>query len=186
MSLLVNKFRESANKLKDPRAKAETAFDVGYSTGFLNFDFTNGTIVQSVVNGKKIKYASIGIVDGSISTFIGRAGCGKTSFAVQCAANIIRPYELGCIFHDDIEGGITQMRKLQLTGFTAEEIEGRYIHRNYGVSSESFYERIKMVRDLKMADREKFEYDTGLYDTMGKRIYKLQPTVYILDSLAIK
>ena len=43
-----------------------------------------------------------------------------------------------------------------------------------------------MIHDLKVIeDREKFIYDTGLYSTSGEKIYKLEPTVYILDSLAM-
>jgi hypothetical protein len=42
-----------------------------------------------------------------------------------------------------------------------------------------------MIYDLKMENRESFEYDTGLYDNLGNRIYKLEPTVYALDSLAL-
>jgi predicted ATP-dependent serine protease len=52
---------------------------------------------------------------------------------------------------------------------------------------ENFYERIKMIHDMKTNNetRSDYEYDTGLYDTLGNRVYKLEPTVYILDSIAI-
>ena len=36
-----------------------------------------------------------------------------------------------------------------------------------------------------MENRADYEYDTGLFDSNGDRIYKLEPTVYILDSLAL-
>ena len=50
MSLLVNMFREQVAKMKDPRMKDESGTSVGYSTGFLSFDFRNGTIMH----GKKM------------------------------------------------------------------------------------------------------------------------------------
>ena len=81
------------NATKDPKME-EASFDVMYPTGFLPFDFLNGykTFVN-LPNGKKMVYNSIGVLDGSSTVIIGRAGAGKTSFAVQAGANIIRPFE---------------------------------------------------------------------------------------------
>ena len=54
--LLAQRFRESVSKLKDFRMKSETEFDVGYSTGFLTFDFANGTMVHVKRDTKDMKY----------------------------------------------------------------------------------------------------------------------------------
>jgi len=185
MSLLASNFREKVSKLKDYKMKVETEFPVGYSTGFLSFDFMNGSVVHAQKEGEPIKYYSVGITDGSMVMVIGRAGCGKTTYCIQAAANIIRPYETSCIFHDDIEGGITENRKELLTGFFGDELTKRYIARNTGITAENFYERVKMVNDMKQEDRESYSYDTGLYDYVGNKIFKLEPTVYIMDSLAL-
>lgn len=185
MSLLASKFREKVSKLKDYKMKVETEFPVGYSTGFLGFDFINGTVVHTKVNGNPIQYYSVGITDGSMNMIIGRSGCGKTTWTTQAAANIIRPFKTSCIFHDDIEGGIIKTRTEILTKMTGEELSKRYITRNTGITAENFYERVKMIYDLKMENRDEYSYDTGLYDTEGNRITKLEPTVYILDSLAL-
>ena len=61
----------------------------------------------------------------------------------------------------------------------------KYIGRNKGITAENFYERVKMIHDLKLEKSAELLYDTGQYDVYGERIYKLQPTVYILDSLAM-
>ena len=185
MSLLASAFRKTVSKLKDTRMKMESEFNVGYPTGFLGFDFTNGTVIHTKINGQPFKYYQIGITDGSMVMIVGRSGCGKTSWAVQTAANIVRPFENSAIFHDDIEAGITEARKMKLTRFSTEEIESKYIHRNTGITAENFYERIKMIRDIKAENRAEYEYDTGYYDERGNRIFKLQPTVYLLDSLAL-
>lgn len=185
MSLLAQKFREQVSKSKDYRMKVETEPSVSYPTGFLSFDFMNGNIVHTKHNGEDAQYYSIGITDGSIVMAIGRSGCGKTTFTVQAASNIIKPYPTSCVFHDDIEGGITEPRKELLTGFVGEELRAKYIARNTGVTAENFYERIKMIHDMKINDRASYEYDTGLTDYFGNPIYKLEPTVYILDSLAM-
>ena len=183
MSILVDQFRSAVSKHKDSRMKEEAGPSVSYSTGFLNFDFMNGTVVHVKSKDRNFKYYSVGIQDGSLVGVIGRSGCGKTTWVVQTAANIVRPYENAAIFHDDIEGGINEYRREILTGFS--EDDNKYIIRNTGITAENFYERLRMIHDMKLANREAYEYDTGTFDSKGNRIYKLQPTVYILDSVAL-
>lgn len=185
MKLLTDLFREKVSSNKDFRMKNETEQDVAYPTGFLAFDFLNGTVIHVKSETVDFTYNSVGIIDGSMVTVIGRSGCGKTTFILQAAAEIIKPYQTSCIYHDDIEGGIVQSRKEFLTRMKGEDFDKRYIARNSGVTAENFYERIKIIHDLKLQHREDFEYDTGLFDSRGNRIYKLEPTVYILDSIAM-
>lgn len=185
MGTLASQFREAVSKHKDYRMKSESSFGVGYSTGFLNFDFMNGNVVHVKSKERDFNYYRIGLQDGCLVMLIGRSGCGKTTFAIQTASNIIRNFPNGVIYHDDIEGGLTPYRKELLSGFHGDELKERYISRDSGITAENFYERLKMVYDLKMADRELYEYDTGFFDTNGERIYKLEPTVFILDSVAL-
>ena len=186
MSLLVSNFRKKVSGMKDVRISSEAEFGVGYPTGYLSFDFANGTKVRvEKKDGTSFTYNSIGIVDGSMVSCVGRAGCGKTTFVMQSSGEIIRNFPNSAIFHEDIEGGISDMRKRQLLQLTEEEFNDRYICRNTGITTENFYERIKIIHDEKINNREDYEYDTGLYDSSGERIFKLQPTVVILDSLAM-
>lgn len=185
MSLLIQNFRKEVAKHKDYRMKVEKEFEVGYPTGFLSFDFKNGAIIHVKTAERCFSYYSVGIVDGTLVTLIGRPGCGKTTFAMQAAANIVRPFENSCIFEDSIEGGLTDPRKETLTKFFGKELEDRCLSRNTGITAENFYERMKMIHDMKLENRSLYEYDTGLYDNKGNRIFKLQPTVYILDSWAL-
>lgn len=182
---LASAFRQAVSKHKDIRMKDESTSSVGYPTGYLNFDFLNGTVIHVKSEERDFKYYSLGIQDGSLVMLIGRPGCGKSTFATQIAANIIRPFENACVFHDDIEGGVTEYRKEILTDFHGSELKDKYITRNTGITAENFYERVKIIHSLKLEHREEYEYDTGLYDTQGNRLYKLQPTVYILDSIAV-
>lgn len=183
--MLLNRFREHVAKSKDFNMKNESQFAVGYSTGFLAFDFLNGQMVHVKSDTQDFSYYSIGITDGSMIMVIGRSGCGKTTLVVQMAANIIRPFRTSCIFHDDIEGGIEDARLEVLTKMYGADFVDRYIRRNAGITAENFYERVKIIYDLKMNDRESYEYDTGLFDTRGQRLFRLEPTIYILDSLAL-
>lgn len=184
-SILAQQFREQVSKHKDFRMKNETEFGIGYPTGFLGFDFKNGAVIHVKSEERNFTYYSIGIVDGSLVTVIGRSGCGKTTWVMQVAANIVRPFKTSCIFEDSIEAGVTEPRKETLSKFYGEELRKRFVSRNTGITAENFYERMKMIHDLKMDNRKEYEYDTKLYDNAGNRVYKLEPTVYILDSLAM-
>lgn len=185
MSLLASQFRSKVSKSKDYRMKNEEEFPVGYSTGYLSFDFRNGAVIHVKTEDKDFCYYSVGVTDGSFIMLIGRSGCGKSTWLTQTIANIIRPFKTSAVFLDSIEGGMTIPRREQLTNFYGQELIDRFVVRNTGITIENFYERIKMIYDMKMENREAYEYDTGLYDTLGNRIYKLEPTVYGLDSVAL-
>lgn len=184
MGLLADRFRAQMEKTKDPRME-EAVADVMYPTGFLPFDFLNGYKVHVKSDTQDFWYSSVGIVDGSSTMILGRSGSGKTTIALQMAANIIRPFPEATIFYDDIEGGSNDTRRELLTHFSPEECQQRIIYRNTAVSAENFYKRIASIYEIKMNNRADFEYDTGKYDSQGNKIYKLIPTVYILDSLAL-
>lgn len=187
MSLLVDAFRKAVANDKDLRMSTEARCDIGYSTGFPNVDWVNGQIIHVKSTEKNLDefYYSIGITDGCMVTVIGRAGGGKTTFIAQTAANIVRPFKTSCIFEDSVEGGLTWARREALSGFHDTELKERYIVRNAGVTAENFYQRIKMIHDMKINDPEHFMYDTGLLDNFGAPIKAFEPTVYILDSIAM-
>ena len=184
-SLVADLFRSKMNTLKDPRMKKESEPDYSYPTGFLTFDFMNGTVVHVKKDDMQFSYNSIGIVDGSMVTVIGRSSSGKTTWCVQCAGNIIRPYKSSCIWMDSVEGGIVDTRAQALLKMYGEEFKDRWIPRNTGVTAENFYQRIKYVHDLKLESADQITYDTGTYTPDGEKIYKMEPSVYILDSLAM-
>ena len=185
MGLLASRFRAAMAKSKDPKM-AEAVADVLYPTGFLPFDFLNGYKVHvTPQNGNEYWYNAVGIVDGSSQMIIGRSGSGKTTVAIQMAANIVRRFPGAVIFYDDIEVGSNATRRELLTQFPQDEIDERIIYRNAAVSAENFYKRIIAIYDEKLNNKADYEYDTGLCDSRGNRIFKLTPTVYILDSLAL-
>lgn len=184
---LTERFRELMANEKDVRLKSEATYDVQYPTGFMDLDYNLGQKISVYDNvGNVIStYDSIGIVDGSINMVIGRTGCGKSTFCKQVAGNIVRPFPTASIFEDSIEGGVTGRRNEVLLNMTPQEVHSRLHMRNEGVTSEQFFKRFKTVYDIKMNERDKFLYNTGKLDSRGLPIYKLEPTVYILDSLAV-
>lgn len=185
MSILSALFR---SKVKDMgyNMNTEASEDYGYPTGYLNFDFLNGyKTAEKLENGVINPYYSLGITDGSYVAFIGNTGTGKTTLVCEMAANIVRPFRSSTIFEDSLEAGLTHARRRSLSKFNEEEYKNRYIIRNTGITAENVYQRIKMIHDMKTSKPEDFLYDTGRKDLYSQPIMKLEPTVYIIDSIAL-
>lgn len=187
MGKLMSSFEAAVSKMKTSGVSQEAEFDVMYPTGFLAIDHLNGTVIHVESKDRNFTYNSVGIVDGSTNTIIGRSGSGKSTLLNQISGNLVRPFiNKGMdanLFIDDIEGSLPQSRKEFLLGLTEEQIREHVKFRNSGITSQNLYQRIKQIHDDKIKNRSEVEYDTGLYDTYGKRIFKLVPTVYIVDSL---
>jgi len=181
----VQRYREEVSKFKDPRMKKEGEPDIQYPTGFLTLDFANGCImsVKPQDGRPPFSYVSLGITDGACMEILGRPGCGKTTLSIQIAARITERFEGSSIYHDDIEGGTNDIRKKVLTGWDNDTMQAKYRYRNSGITVENFYQSIKALHDVKLANYDEMSYDTGLYDTYGNKITKLIPDIYFLDSV---
>ena len=184
---ILSQIFRSKVKDMDYNMKQEAMEDVGYPTGYLNFDFMNGYQAQGInpATGQLESYFSIGLTDGSYVAVLGFTGTGKTTWVCQAAANIVRQFKTSTIFEDSLEGGLTHERRRSLSKFSQEEYKARYIIRNTGINAENFYQRIKMIHDLKTKHPENYNYDTGYRDRYGQPIIKLEPTIYIVDSIAL-
>lgn len=184
---LMSQFRGKLSKVKTTGVNRSADFDVMYTTGFLSLDYLNGTVVHVNGEDRQFTYNSVGIVDGSANSIIGRSGSGKSTLTTQIAGNIVRPFiKKGLptgLYIDDIEGSLPWARKEFLLGLTPDELSKYVDIRNAGITTENLYQRIQALHDIKVENRKDYEYDTGLFDTNGKRIFKLIPTVYIIDSL---
>lgn len=183
---LLTQVQNALSKTNDSSVKRKAEFDVQYPTGFLHLDYKNGQRINvTLADGSEMTYDSYGIVDGTSNMFIGRSGCGKSTLVYQIGANIIRMFKHGLMFVDLLEGGMMAKRTELLTGFTPEECDRRIKVRNAGITIESVYLQIKAIHDIKVANEERFRYDTGLLDSRGRPITKFQPTVYIIDSIPL-
>ena len=186
-SLLSDMFRSKVAKMGYDMSSEATP-EIGYPTGYLNFDYLNGYISteKNKDTGEYNDYYTLGITDGSFVSFISNTGVGKSTLVCQIAANIARRFKTSTIFEDMIEAtGMNDARRLKLSRFNENEYHDRYIIRNEGVTTESIYQRIKMIHDMKIQNKEKFLYDTGRRDYLGNPVFKFEPTIYIIDSIAM-
>jgi RecA/RadA recombinase len=105
------------------------------------------------------------------------------------ASHIIKGYDEGMIYIDDIEGATDTTRIKNITGMSYDDIAEKVVHRNTGITCESFFENISMIysQKMKLAKEygDEFLVHTGKKDFNGNEIISMPPTVYILDSLAL-
>ena len=150
----------------------------GYSTGLINLDYANGYIVKPR-NGKKEAWQNLGIHGGAFYTIVGNTNVGKTALAVKILSNMIRPFPLGDVFHNDAEGTSNPIRIQELNRFTDEEME-RYHMMDIPYVEDNF-EMIAKLAQFKLTHKE-FMMKTGLYDMEGNEIIVPQPTGILIDS----
>lgn len=185
-SLLTDLFRAKVAKMGLAMSN-EASPDILYPTGFPTIDYLNGYIAQQLNTdtGQLEDYYNLGITDGSYVCLCANTSVGKSTFANQLLANIARPYPKAAIIIDDIESGMTDVRRRHLAKFSKEEFDRRYLIRNAGITIENIYKRIKTLSDIKTKEHaQEYFYDTGRRDIDGKPIIKLQPTLYLIDSIA--
>ena len=188
---LMDSFNNAISKSKIKGAANEATFDVAYSTGFNSLDMLNGQriFVNNDELGLHFSYISGGLLDGSTNAFIARSGVGKSTITLQIAAAIVLPFIRNGmdanLYIDDIEKSLNQARREFLLDMSQDEIKNHVKIRTDGITTESLFERISTIANEKINNKKEYTYDTGKYDPYGNRIYKLIPTVYVIDSIAM-
>ena len=188
-SLMMDIFRSQLSKM-DYNNKTEASPDIGYPTGFLNLDYTNGYIAQQYnkETGQYSPYFNIGVADGSFVSFIGHTSTGKSTLMVQIAANIARRFKTSQVWYDQTELKAMNLQRIyELSRYSKDDFKKKFIVRNAGITIENVYTRINMIYKTKTdpANIDKYLYDTGYKDMYGNPIIKLEPTLYLIDSIAM-
>jgi adenylate kinase family enzyme len=158
-----------------------------HKTGFPLFDYYFGSVINvyDKLGAIERQDPMVGQAAGVFNTFIGATGSGKTTLAIQIAANIIRQYESGSVIHYDCENRLLVTRVQVLTGLPIDYFSnGKYIIRGGSTSLEEMQEMIVKLYVAKMQNKSQLETDTGRVDELGRPIIILQPTVIIIDSIA--
>lgn len=182
-NLLVEALR--MNNPKSNRFNCSTDV-LSYKTGFTVFDYYLGYLVN-VFNEKNeliTQYPSIGITGGCYVCFIGRPSTGKTTMAVQVAANMVRKFDNGSVIHYDLEKAMNYSRIANLTKFKMMDMkDGKYILKKDNNSINDIKSAIMQLYMEKTTNQERYTYKTGVLNEFGEEIIAYEPTVVIIDSI---
>lgn len=155
---------------------------VNYSSAFLPLDYANGfwqMVKQSDGSYKNVPV--VGIIGGTVITIIGETGSGKSQFAQQLAAEIIRKFVDGVVDIVDAEKTVMFQRVLQVTKFSPDD--GRIILTKAKTSIEDTLDRVDKLCTLKESHKKEFMYDVIDRTIDGKIRKAYVPSVIIIDSL---
>ena len=172
------------------KTNVTTAF---MKTGFPIFDYYFGGVVNIHDEyGKLIKQEGrLGQKIGTFNEIIGKSGSGKSTLAVQIAGNIIRQYPFANVIHYDTENRmdisrIETITKLPASYFQAPENNiPRYMVKGGAVALDEIQEMIIQLWASKMKFRDRLSITLPYRDEFNQPITILQPTVIIIDSLAV-
>jgi RecA/RadA recombinase len=172
--MLMGLFRKEAAK----EALGRETRHPTYATGFHGMDYRNGYIDDQ-------GYVQAGLDGGRILTLVGNSGTGKSTFGMQIAANMVKPFENGIILHYDFERATNKERFRKISGWSKAEVEAKYQHLNTEIYAETVFSAIRKTADLKLANFDKLKVAIK-WDESGKEIeWGLPPTVIFVDSLAL-
>jgi RecA/RadA recombinase len=160
---------------------------IAYKTGFPALDYALGCKINIFDNDGCLSgtYPSLGVTAGSIVTVIGKTHVGKTTLAIQLAANIVRPFPNGLVIHYDLEGGTNYTRIGALSKYSPSEMKsGKYTLRQEHCSMEEIKLTISKLYNEKINNPDKYKYDTGKVNEFGEPIIAFEPTCIIIDSVA--
>lgn len=180
-----------ANLLERLRAKDKKGLfkasqtSISYPTGFLPFDFKNGYTVEVMNDEEQVleSYASTGIRGGTFLTVIGKTGTAKTTFIIQTAFSMVKPYENGLIVYYDLEQVLSYTRVKKITGASQKDLKSKFVLRQDQNYIEDIFDSIVSIAKEKEENKSDYTYDTGLKDEFGDPIKTYVPTVVVLDSI---
>lgn len=176
-----------ALRLSNPKSSAfvTDASTISYKTGFPVLDYYIGYKVNVHTDDGSVseQYPNLGISSGCYLCMIGKPSTGKTSFAVQIAANIVRPYSSSVVIHYDLETASNLSRIQILTKFDIREMANKYILKKDKTSIQDIKKSIMEIYLEKTRNPSKYLYNTGKKNEFNEDIQLFEPTVIIIDSI---
>lgn len=149
-----------------------------YRTGIDIFDYVNGSIDNA---GNVL----LGIRAGKIIQDVGNASTGKTSKLIKMACNIAEQFSECKVYHFDFERSTEKDRVLALSGWNEDTFSEKYSLLDKDISSESIYKLCKALEKVKIKHKDELMIDTGFKDINGKSIEYMQPSIVLIDSVAL-
>lgn len=158
---------------------------ISYAMGFPLLDHMLGAVyIRRGADGNVIRDVHIGVPAGTFTIFCGQTTSGKTTAAIQAAANIVEPFgDLGFVIHRDGEKSTSYDRVQVLTGWDKDKISECYNIERENNTWENVMAEIIAIAEMKEARRSEMMYNTGQFDIWGNEYQYFVPTVVIVDSL---
>lgn len=185
MSTPKNTLAEAMRGLNSKAFNPKTSI-LSYKTGFPVLDYHLGYLVNVYDDEDNVidTYPALGINAGCFATFIGKPSTGKTTLAIQIAANIVRNFPNGMVVHFDLEEALNYTRIHTITKLPMSVINsGKYILNPDHLTIKDIKEAIMQICLEKREHPETYLYDTGLKSEFNKPIITYEPTVCIIDSI---
>lgn len=179
---LLNMLREN-DKKNLFKTNVTTAF---HKTGFAVFDHYFGAVINvHDKDGKIIRQEPrVGQAAGTFNLIIANTGAGKTTFAAQVAANIMRQYPYSNVIHFDCEERFDVSRCETITKLPAVYFENdRYMIRTGAVGLDVIQEMIVKTYVSKKKLKDELMVDSGFNDEFGRPVRIFMPTIIIIDSM---
>lgn len=179
-------------KKGDSLVNGKGDFRVAYSTGFPTIDRFTKRIVKLPGNKEMV---TSGILTGAYGVISGESQTGKTTLAMNIAANIIKGdihkaglknYDNSWIEYFSPEGGMELDRLCDITGIEFNEaFENNKIRITpiEKANTEQFELLIENLYKMKVENPDIFLYDAQ--DIMGNPTKEFVPTVVVVDSLTM-
>jgi RecA/RadA recombinase len=158
---------------------------ISYPLGFPVLDQLLGAVyIRTAPDGSTFRDVHVGIPAGTFTIFCGQTSSGKTTAAIQAAANIVEPYgENAYVIHRDGEKSTSYARVQAITGWDKDKIDACYSIEQDNCTWEHVLKEIISISEDKQEKGEAALYDTGQYDIWGNEYRYYYPTVMIIDSL---
>lgn len=160
--------------------------NMGYPTGFVNFDFKDGyrvSVFDMKTNKEKSSWANIGLFAGQFITIVGKSGVAKTTFAIQSSVAIAKQFKTTEVFHLDMEVSSNLSRILNIVDADIDFMQDHYHYINNMVCIEDIFEMVCNIAKEKVENHKDYEYDAKRKNEFGEEIVELEPTIIIMDSI---
>lgn len=162
---------------KDTKLGKENKYIPYYRTGIDIFDYMNGL---KRADGS----LALGIPGGRAIMDIGESGSGKSTMSIQQACFIANQYENSDVIHFDFERATSPERVMQLSGWSEDKFDDKYMILTEEISTEAIYRMAKEVEKTKKELKKDIMVKMGV-DKFGKDIMTYPPTIILIDSIAM-
>lgn len=163
-----------ADKIKKDKLGKEV-YSPSYLTGLDILDYRNGRWEGN----RKV----LGVSGGKILTVVGKSGSGKSSLAYKITGVILKTHEDAQAIHLDYERAGNKGRIAAMAGINVDQIHADsdvYSYLNSDISSETLYQLVKAIHQLKMDNKADFTIEEEID---GRKVSYLVPTVLVVDSV---